>query len=349
MNNKIRVGIVGTSGFAVEKHYGPLASHPAVELTALCGRNRERAEERAAQFNIPQVYTDWREMIEQSGVDAVVVVTPDDLHYPVTMTALNAGKHVFCEKTLAMNAQQAREMYETAEQKGLVHMTLFTWRWEPGVLYMKDLIAQNYLGELYHGQFHYITGFSRTSDYHWRVDARHSHGMLADLGSHMIDLARNLCGDIARTACRTQMFVDHVSPDGSPLEQNNDSTVCLLEFTSGAHATLQVSSVAYLGTNMQHATVQLYGANGTLFLEKTDNGVTLSGVTGQGQPLQPLKIPEQYQNSYMESSIGERLFIDSILSGGKPVPSFYEGWKAQQVIDAALESDRSGRWVEIHD
>jgi predicted dehydrogenase len=349
MPNKVRVGIVGTSQFAEKMHYAPLASHPAAEIAALCGRSRERAEELAARFQVPQVFTSWQEMIERAGVDAVVVVTPDDLHYPITMAALRAGKHVFCEKTLAMNAAQAREMYETAEAQGLVHMTLFTWRWQPAVLYMLDLMQQGYLGPVFHAQFNYLISFGRVTHYRWRSDSNHSGGMLADLGSHMIDLSRLLLGDVRRVACRAQMYMDPEGPGDQPMQANNDSAVLLCEYASGAQVTMQLSSVAHLGADFSHVSVQLYGANGSLLLESNSAGTTITGASGPGGAMQPLPVPAQYENDYLESPIGERLFIDSIRSGQKPVPSFYEGWKAQQVIDAAVEANQTGCWVDITD
>ena len=127
MADRVRVGVVGTSWFAETLHLASLASHPEAELTAICGRNRERAESVAADHSIPYVYTDYRQMITSDVLDAVVVVTPDALHYPITMAALEAGLHVMCEKAIALNADQARQMYEAADASGLVNMVGYTW------------------------------------------------------------------------------------------------------------------------------------------------------------------------------------------------------------------------------
>lgn len=107
-----------------------LKSHPQAELTAICGRNRARAEEMAQKYEIPQVFTDYQAMIEQAGLEALIVAIPDDLHYPVTMAALDAGLHVLCEKPLAFTLRQAREMYERAAAAKVKHMTYFR-RWWP--------------------------------------------------------------------------------------------------------------------------------------------------------------------------------------------------------------------------
>lgn len=144
--SKVHVGIIGTSQFAALLHCAPLKSHPDAEIVAMCGRNRQRAEELAHQYQIAQVFTEYQDLIRNGKVDAVVIATPDLLHYPMTMTALQLGKHVLCEKPLAMTAAQARETYETAELKGLTHATMFTWRWLPTIQYMVELLGQGYVG-----------------------------------------------------------------------------------------------------------------------------------------------------------------------------------------------------------
>ena len=129
MTDKVRVGVIGTSWYADLAHLPRIKSHSRAELAAVCGRNRERAEEMAGKYESPLVFTDYRDMIEKGHLDAVIVSTPDDLHYPMTMDALDAGLHVLCEKPMALNLAQAKEMYEKAESAGVKHMVFFTYRW----------------------------------------------------------------------------------------------------------------------------------------------------------------------------------------------------------------------------
>ena len=130
MDDQIRVGIIGTSWYADRVHLPNLKSHAGAQIAAICGRNRARAQEMADKYAIPEVYTDYRQMLEQAGLDAVVIAAPDDLHYPMTMDALAGGLHVLCEKPMALSAQQAREMTEKAQAMGVKHMTFFAWRFE---------------------------------------------------------------------------------------------------------------------------------------------------------------------------------------------------------------------------
>lgn len=207
MTEHIQVGIVGTSWWADQMYLPSLKSHPRAQVAAICGRNRDRAEEMAQKYDIPGVFTDYREMIEQGNLHALVVSTPDDLHYPVTMRALDAGLHVLCEKPLALTSGQAREMYEKAEAVGVKHMVLFTNRWFPFIQYLHSLIDDGYIGRPFHCQFQALGGGGRASQYQWRFDQQRANGILGDLGSHVIDLARWCVGDIARVNAHLHTFI----------------------------------------------------------------------------------------------------------------------------------------------
>ncbi|MEW6753925.1 MAG: Gfo/Idh/MocA family oxidoreductase [Candidatus Latescibacterota bacterium] len=201
MADRVRIGIIGSSWFADLCHLPNLKSHPQAVLAAICSRGRERAEEMARKYGIPAVYTDYREMIQKAGLDAVAVVTPDDTHYAMTTEALEAGLHVLCEKPLAPTAAEAKAMYEKAEAAGVKHMTFFTNRWHPHYRYLHELVEQGYVGRCFHAHILYMAGFSRGATAHaWRYDRRRANGVLGDLGSHMIDLARWLVGDITQVS-----------------------------------------------------------------------------------------------------------------------------------------------------
>ncbi|MEO8395276.1 MAG: Gfo/Idh/MocA family oxidoreductase, partial [Chloroflexota bacterium] len=115
MAEQLKIGVIGTSWWAENVLMAMFANYERAKLMAVCGRNRERDDELAAKYNIPQVFTDYHQMIEQGGLDAVVVATPDDTHYEMVMAALDAGLHILCEKPVALNAKDAKAMYEKAE------------------------------------------------------------------------------------------------------------------------------------------------------------------------------------------------------------------------------------------
>jgi predicted dehydrogenase len=155
MSDRVRVGVIGTSWFADGYHVPWLKSHPKAVVSAICGRNQVRAEEVAKKHAIPQVFSDFSAMIDKADLDAVVIIAPDDLHYPMTMCALDAGLHVLCEKPLARTAAEAKEMYEKAQRAGVIHMTFFTWRWMAHHQYLKQLVDSGYIGRCYFCQIRY--------------------------------------------------------------------------------------------------------------------------------------------------------------------------------------------------
>ena len=217
MTASVRVGVIGTSWITDYIHLANLKSHPQADVVALCGRNRERANELAAKYGIPRVFTDWQDMLTHGGLDAVVIATPDDQHYPMTMAALDAGLHVLCEKPLALTQEQAQAMYEKAEAAGVKHMTFFTYRWVPQYQYARELMEQGYVGRPFHCSVRIVADWARGRDYSWRFDRQRATGTLGDLGSHAIDLARWFCGDIVRVSAHLGTYVMRAGPEGGTL------------------------------------------------------------------------------------------------------------------------------------
>src|SRR5262249_23285732 len=137
-----RVGVIGTGWWSDLEHLPGLRARDDVQLVSLCGRNPDRLSTLAARFNLPQTWTDWREMIARAGLDVLVVVTPNSLHHPQVMAALGAGLHVICEKPLAMNVTLAREMAARAQATGRKTLTFFTYRTLAAASHIKRLVEE---------------------------------------------------------------------------------------------------------------------------------------------------------------------------------------------------------------
>jgi predicted dehydrogenase len=356
MAGDVRVGVVGTSWWADLIHLPNLHGYPRATLAAICGRNRERADEMARKYHIPQVFTDYREMCEQGGLDAVVVSVPDDLHYPIVMAALDAGLHVLCEKPLAMNAGQAREMYQKAEAAGVMHMVFYTLRWLPAQRYLRELLDDGYLGRCYDCDFTFLGGFGRDGKYGWRYNRKHGNGVWGDLGSHVIDLARWYVGEIGSISAHLDTFIDRPGEDGGVLDAANDSAVAAIRFQNGAHGTLHLSTVTHVGKPVVNQQAVLYGEKGTLRAVYTFTGLELYGARAGHDEIKPIEIPDHLWGEvdrskpfdvFREQHTGGRLFVDAILDDRPISPTFYDGLKAQEVIDAGMEASESGRWVDI--
>ncbi|MEM9776938.1 MAG: Gfo/Idh/MocA family oxidoreductase, partial [Chloroflexota bacterium] len=144
MTQKVKVGMVSTSWWADAMYLPALTNHPGCDVVAVCGRNPERAQAFADSWSIPKAYVDYQEMIDKEDLDAVVVATGNDSHYPVTMAALKKGLHVLCEKPLALDVQEAQEMADLAAEKGVKTLVPFTYRFMPTNRYIKELIDDGY-------------------------------------------------------------------------------------------------------------------------------------------------------------------------------------------------------------
>ncbi|MEZ4712657.1 MAG: Gfo/Idh/MocA family oxidoreductase [Caldilineaceae bacterium] len=127
MAERIRIGMSGYAGLLLNI----LADQEDAEVAAICGRTWARAAALAAEHQIDQVFTDYRDMFKHGRLDGIIVASPDDLHHEMTMAALDAGLHVLCEKPMAINVGQAQQMLEAAERAGVKHMIEFSWRWIP--------------------------------------------------------------------------------------------------------------------------------------------------------------------------------------------------------------------------
>jgi len=142
----VSIGVVGTSWWAEAMHLAGLANHPQANGVAVCGRHQERAEALAQQWDIPEEYNDYRDMIAQADLDAIVIATGNDSHYPIATAALEAGLHVLCEKPLALDVAQAEEMTRKAAEKEATTLVPFTYRFMPTNRYLKQLVDEGFIG-----------------------------------------------------------------------------------------------------------------------------------------------------------------------------------------------------------
>jgi predicted dehydrogenase len=373
----VRVGIIGPSWWVNYWHLPAIQNHPNAEITAVCGaKPREEAEVRAKYGAHARYFPDVESMLNEAEVDGVVVCTPNDLHHPATMAALRHGKHVTCEKPVALNAAQAREMVETARTNGLVGMTNFPYRDNPAVQAFRRLVAEGYVGTPMHvsGQYHGGFGLKRTPG--WRgLRARSGAGILGDLGSHLIDLARYITGDEFASVCAhslTALYDIGAEAESHPVtlarsedpkvgERNDDSCAFLAEFASGAQGIFHTSWVAYQGAYVQHQEIEIYGSEGRLHWTATHSGTQLRGLK-RGQPhweilpvagiVPPGSEPKEEEDYFRPGrntpTNTTYRWIEAIRTGQQSVsPGLEDGWRSQQVIDAVIRASAERRWVEV--
>jgi predicted dehydrogenase len=357
MQDRIRVGMIGASWYADGMHLPSLKSHPRAEVAAICSLRHERAAALAEKYAIPQVYIDHKTMFAQAHLDAVVIAAPDDQHFTIVMDALDAGLHVVCEKELALTAAEAQQMADKAAAIGVKNMTFFTFRWLPHTRFLAELIESGYVGRIFHCHISYVSGMGRDGQYKWRFDSQRGNGILGDLGSHLIDLARWYCGEITRVSAHLGHYIERPGPAA------NDSAMLLLESRNGAQVAIHASAVAHVGKEGLQQRIALHGDQGTLetdffFGNFSGSGETqaVRGVRHDQRQMQPMPIPDHLWGDldrkdpmqvFVNQPVGDRLFIDAILEGKPVAPTFQDGARVQEIIDAAHTAHQTGKWVAL--
>jgi predicted dehydrogenase len=351
----IRVGVIGTSWWADSMYLPALTGHPGASVVAVCGRDPERTAEFAQRWEIPLATTDADELLDD-GLDAVIVATGNDSHESLTLAALDRGLHVLCEKPLSLTPDSANAMAKRAREVGAITLVPFTYRYMPTNQYLKRLITEGYLGRPFHLNLRYFTGYAREPGYNWRFDTELAgSGVLGDLGSHWLDLARWLFGEITEIGAVTETFYDRPDrPDGTSYVRSEDSAVMTVRFESGAYGTLQTSAVCWEGTafNQTHH-VDAHGSGGTLYsLNDWETVQEVRGLSaGDPGPAPVLSIPDDiwgearrdrvhdtYKDVFRSSGAMIGDFIDAVRDERPCEPDFQEGARVQHLLALALES-----------
>src|SRR3990172_2535044 len=201
MPKKVRVAVLGAAAFAEVAHIPGVNAHPQGEVVALCSRDLARAKEMAARISVPEATDDLDALLARSDIDAVTIPSANDRHHPYAIAALRAGKHVFCEKPMALNVAQAEEMTREARQRGLIHQIAFTFRYN---YCLEELRRRVIAGEV--GSPHFVEIHSEAFSPFvvnpvqptWRdFEALHGAGHLGEMGSHFIDAVNFACGPVS--------------------------------------------------------------------------------------------------------------------------------------------------------
>jgi len=360
----IKVGVIG-GGFG-RLHLQGYGATENVEVVAFCQRTRREAEAIAKEFAIPHVYSDYRDLLAHEDLDAVSIVAPPHLHREIATAALDQGLHVLCEKPLAMNVSEAEAMLQKAREVGRVHMTVFNHRHIPAMSYMKELLAEEYVGKrVLHAEGRWFSENRLAPDlpHYWRHQKELAgFGILGDVGVHVIDRILWLIGDFERVWGDDETFVrDRLDAVGmSQPVTVEDSFTLVARLKCGASTCLRLSAVA---KKSNYQSLEVYGDDGMLrfmFDRNIPGWITgqLWGARGATKSPELLEIPERYTSgldlSEPDRAQGEfifahvtREFVNAIRRGIEASPSFVEGLAAQRVLDAALKSAEEERWITL--
>ncbi len=239
--DQIGVGIIGSGMIVLANHLPGFAMCPQAKVVALCDSNPAVLENASRQSGIAKTYLDYQQLLEDPAVDAVVVATPNFLHAPIVLAAVAAGKHVLCEKPLAMNLAEGMQMLEAARAANVRHMTAFTYRFVPAMHYMAHQVKAGAIGQPYHFRAQRFQDWG-DRNLGWRqIKALAATGELGDMLSHRIDFGHVLAGPMQRLVGNLRRFVDVRGGKASDLD---DWVAVLADFKGGATGVLESSKLA---------------------------------------------------------------------------------------------------------
>ena len=354
----INIALVGCGGIALANHLPGLALCPEAKVVAVCDSDAAVLERARKQVGCEIASTDFNSVVTRDEVNAVIVATPNFTHAPIVLAALKAGTHVLCEKPIAMDAAEARVMFDTARATKVRHMTAFTYRFVPAMRYMAHLVKSGAIGQPYHFRSCRLQDWG-TRSVGWRqVKKLAGTGELGDMLSHRIDYAHLLMGQFSRVIASQKRFLDEREGQVSDLE---DWIAMLGDFENGASGVLESSKVATGrgegGKSQDYCEVN--GSEGTLVYQLERPLELLLGKKGRAG-LETVPVPKEFlvwPGSTRDAGVGDPLvtfrydqdveFVRAILEERDCVPSFQEGWQAQVVMDAMLESIETNKWVNI--
>lgn len=362
---QIGVGIIG-GGYMGKAHSVAMGAVAAVFDTALrpsleviCTTTEKGAADKARQFGFKRSTADWRVLIDDSAVDAIVIASPQETHKDIALAAFAKGKHVFCEKPLGLSLDESRTMLAAAENSGCIHMVGFNYIRTPASQLARQIIARGEIGDVTFLRAEHTEDFlaDATVPGDWRTQGR-ANGNMGDLSPHIINAALALVGPI--TSLVADIKTVHATRGGVAVT-NDDQSAIMCRFANGAMGQLFVSRVA-AGRKMGYA-YEIYGTKGSIRFDQEDqNALWLYRTEGDEArrgftkiltgPLHPdfkaFCLGAGHGTGYQEQIIIEaRDFLQAIHDGKPKWPTFRDGMLVNQVVEASWLSFEKRSWVDI--
>jgi predicted dehydrogenase len=359
-NSPIRVGMIG-AGYACQLHSLAMQNINAsssdsrhhFELIRLIDCNIALAQQEARRWNWSDSAADWHKVTRNVDIDLVDVATPNESHYEICLDALANNKHVLCEKPLALNRHQALEMARHAKASGKVHLVNFTYRAWPAIIKARQLIQEKKLGHIHHfeGYFFQDHHHDQTIPLNWRFrKSLAGAGALSDIGSHIIDLARFLIGDIESVSATTQRIISQRTLRNDPSQHGDvdvdDFVTAQVRFENGAAGTIKAS---WALPGFKHdLSFTIFADKGVVHfswkknheLQVFDHIERFSTVNkSQGETLE-----KAYDEVF---ALSFHHFANAIRTNQSLTPNFIDGLRCCEIIDAILISAEEKRWVKV--
>ncbi|KPV44929.1 Gfo/Idh/MocA family protein [Alicyclobacillus ferrooxydans] len=358
-DKRVRVGIIGVGGIALGKHLPSIAKIQGVEIVAFCDVVEENAVKGRDQYGAQgaKVFTDYRELLAQPGIDAVYVLTANFLHAEVTVAALQAGKHVMCEKPMAMTTAEAQAMVDAAERTGQILTIGYQNRFRPDSLYLKQLCERGELGEIYFAKALAIRRRAVPTWGNFLSKRMQGGGPLIDIGTHALDLTLWLMDNyrpktVMGTAYHKLGQRNHAANSWGPWDPEKfeveDSAFGFITFENGATVILE-SSWALNSLHVGEARTVLCGTEGGADME---DGLRINGER-HGRlftEIPDLNIGGTALDGAVSQNAGDveaAHFIACIREGRQPIVTPKQALVVTQILEAIYESSRTGQAVQL--
>ena len=350
---------------AMPMYYDPPPVH--VELVGVATRHTETAEKAREQAGYRYATTDWREIIADPDVHLVNICTPNADHLEQVLAAIDAGKHVYCEKPLATTPDEARQMATAANRAGIVHQVVQNYRFVPAMLRAKQLCDEGFIGRPYSFRAAYLHAGSSDPlrPLGWKMQ---DGGTLHDLGAHVIDLVRHLLGEFREVFATRRIFVPERPASKGSNEMvtvtGDDAAWMIARMENGAVGTLETSKIA---TGVEdELRIEIHGELGALRFNLMDANwldvydmrradgpfggdrgfqrIAACSRGEGGEPLPPARGTAGWMQFHQRSL---HSFLANVAAGTPGKPDFLDGWAAHEVLAAAESSDETGIWTTV--
>jgi predicted dehydrogenase len=368
MNRRLRVGVLGAGAWARAAHIPGWRRDPRCEVAVVCDVMRERAETTAGEFDIREASDDWQAVVARADLDVVDVATPSSTHYDLAVAALEAGKHVLCEKPVAYDFRQTRQAAELARRKGLLTKLGFTFRYSPGVQHARSLIDDGFVGTPF-----VFNGCEQNSQWldpqvplrqvdHTADQSVLQTASLEGYGAPIIDIGMWWVGaGYARCVGTMRNFIPErmVRATGRVMRMNiDDGDIHLVEYENGVIGSIQTSFVTV--GNYPGVEARLYGSKGAIIcrlVEESGVAETIKIATPDAVEFREVEIPrrfypagghpgESWRSLFYANLVKD--FADEILGGtGRNQGNFEDGARVQEAINAVERSFHERRWVGL--
>jgi predicted dehydrogenase len=352
----------------------PYMMYPPVaipELVAICGRDEKQVAEAQKRYGYKKRYTDWRKMLEDPEVQLLDNGGPNDAHAEPSIAAARAGKHVFCEKPLARDAEEAKTMLDAVKKAKVKHQAAFNYRFVPAVRQAYDLVKSGKLGRIYHYRATYLQEWimpQYDTPLIWRLQKKQAgSGALGDLGAHIIDLGRFLVGEIRSVSALTRTFIEErtrLDGKGKGKVDVDDAFVSVVEFANGAIGTLEATR--YAGGRKNYNCFEINAEKGTIRFDlerlnelevywvgeepKETQGFHRVSVTEGYHPFISNWWPHGHIIGWEHAMVHEvNHLLDCIVNDRDVAPlgaTFEDGYRCAVVCDAILDSARTRKHVD---